>query len=104
MNDWHEGPEPCGEGVYATIEEGRGWQRHVRGTPAEAVGKVVSKIVVVGLLYEHGTHHSVRQRAAGLTYGQREAWGTPAASEPWALMWWRRREADSRYLRLAEDH
>lgn len=73
MNDWHERPEPCGEGVYATIEEGSGWQRHVRSTSAEAVGKTVSKIVVVGLLYEHCMSRLVRKRAGDLTYGQREA-------------------------------
>lgn len=65
MDDWDEGPEPCGKGVYATIEEGGGWQRHVWSTPAEAVGKTVSKIVVVGLLYEHCISRFVRKRARG---------------------------------------
>lgn len=97
MNDWDEGPEPCGEGVYATIEEGSGRQGHIRGTPAEAVGKAVSKIVVVGLLYEHYISRLVRKSAGGLTYGQREAWGTPIASRRCALRWLRRLEADFRY-------
>ena len=86
MDDWDERPEPCGVGVDATIEEGSGWQRHVRSTPAEAIGKTVSKIVVVGLLYKYCISQFVCRTAGGLTYDQREAWGAPIASGRWALM------------------